>query len=169
MSKVDPTALGAVRSLSCACPAVLCPVRLLQQVLGVGAAVLGTSASDDAPLVVTSQGAPVSKAGVVRCLRGLVERCGGDPAAVSGHSPRVSGARFFAAAGSPVWLIQIHGRWGSDAVLRYVQEAALGTCGQAMASGAPHASTAGASAKDLLAVKQLLANIIKDAAVPDGF
>ena len=43
----------------------------------------------------------------------------------SGHSWRGSGAIFLAKAGIDVWRIQLHGRWGSAAVLRYVRLAPL--------------------------------------------
>ena len=42
-----------------------------------------------------------------------------------GHSLRVSGAQFLAAAGVELSLIQLLGRWSSTAVERYTQEAAL--------------------------------------------
>jgi hypothetical protein len=43
-----------------------------------------------------------------------------------GHTPRVSGARCFAAVLSwELYLIQLYGRWGLLAVARYVQDAPL--------------------------------------------
>ncbi len=42
-----------------------------------------------------------------------------------GHSLRVSGAQFLAAAGVELSLIQLLGRWSSSAVERYTQQAAL--------------------------------------------
>ena len=44
----------------------------------------------------------------------------------TGHSFRVTGAIFLASSGIDVWRIQLHGRWGSDTVLRYVRLAPLG-------------------------------------------
>ena len=43
----------------------------------------------------------------------------------TGHSFRVTGAMWLAASGIDVWRIQLHGRWGSDTVLRYVRLAPL--------------------------------------------
>ena len=44
-----------------------------------------------------------------------------------GHCLRVSGAMMLAAAGTPVSLIQLLGRWSSTAVERYIQQAPLAT------------------------------------------
>ena len=43
----------------------------------------------------------------------------------TGHSFRVTGAMWLASSGIDVWRIQLHGRWGSDTVLRYVRLAPL--------------------------------------------
>ena len=47
----------------------------------------------------------------------------------TGHSLRVTGAQGLARAGFDVWAIQLLGRWGSDAVLRYTREAPLAVSG----------------------------------------
>ena len=44
---------------------------------------------------------------------------------VSGHSLRVTGAQGLARAGVDTWAIQLLGRWGSAAVLGYIQEVPL--------------------------------------------
>ena len=44
---------------------------------------------------------------------------------IIGHMPRVSGAVHLAKAGLEIWKIQIFCRWGSDVVLRYMQDALL--------------------------------------------
>ena len=57
-----------------------------------------------------------------------------------GHSLRVSGAQFLAAAGVELSLIQLLGRWSSTAVERYTQQAALSIVPQVptrVLSGAP--------------------------------
>jgi len=41
---------------------------------------------------------------------------------ITGHSPRVTGAQCMALAGVSEWRIQIFGRWGSSAVLRYIRD-----------------------------------------------
>ena len=41
--------------------------------------------------------------------------------AITGHSLRVTGAQGFARLGLDTWTIQLIGRWGSDAILRYIR------------------------------------------------
>ena len=43
----------------------------------------------------------------------------------SGHTFRVTGAMYLASCGIDVWRIQLHCRWGSNSVLRYVRLAPL--------------------------------------------
>ena len=43
----------------------------------------------------------------------------------TGHSFRATGAVYMASSGIDIWRIQLHGRWGSAAVLRYVKLAPL--------------------------------------------
>ena len=54
---------------------------------------------------------------------------------VSGHSLRVTGAQGLARKGWDLWAIQLHGRWHSDVVKRYVQDAHLTPVGGAAHSG----------------------------------
>ena len=50
----------------------------------------------------------------------------GKPArGITGHMPRVSGARRMARAGVELWQIQLFARWESAVILRYVREAPL--------------------------------------------
>ena len=71
-----------------------------------------------------------SKVAVVRAIQAdaeILERLellGGRPADVTGHFMRRSGAKHFARSGVPLAKIQWLGRWGSAAVLAYVEEAA---------------------------------------------
>ena len=44
---------------------------------------------------------------------------------VSGHSLRVTGAQGLVLRGWDLWTVQLHGRWGSDVVKRYVRESPL--------------------------------------------
>ena len=44
---------------------------------------------------------------------------------ITGHMPRVSGVVHLAKAGLEIWKIQIFCRWGSDVILRYIQDAPL--------------------------------------------
>jgi len=43
----------------------------------------------------------------------------------SGHTFRVTGAMYLASCGIDIWRIQLHCRWGSSSVLRYVRPAPL--------------------------------------------
>lgn len=136
VSKVDHKALGKVRSLACACPAPGCPVLHMRRVAAASDAARQTA---DAlgkpwPLIVSADGQPLSKDQVVRFYREAVSLAGHSAAEISGHSARVTGAMRMAEAGHPVWVIQVFGRWGSAAVLGYVREAILGTCGGSLAA-----------------------------------
>ena len=44
---------------------------------------------------------------------------------VTGHSLRVSGAQGLALLGLHLWTVQLHGRWGSDVVKRYIRDSPL--------------------------------------------
>ena len=43
----------------------------------------------------------------------------------TGHSARVTGARFMAEHNIELWRIQLFGRWGSDVFIHYIQDAPL--------------------------------------------
>ncbi|CAK9004280.1 unnamed protein product [Durusdinium trenchii] len=43
----------------------------------------------------------------------------------TGHSARVTGARFMAERNIELWRIQLFGRWGSDVFIHYIQDAPL--------------------------------------------
>ena len=89
----------------------------------------------DTPLLPDSQGRTRSKHLFVQALRLVLQQAGIEtqrPDAegkmidrFSGHSMRVSGALMLASAGTPIYLIQLLGRWSSSAVERYVQHAPL--------------------------------------------
>ena len=89
----------------------------------------------DTPLLPDPQGRTVSKHLFVQALRMAPQQAGIEtqrPDAdgkmidrFSGHSMRVSGALMLASAGTPIYLIQLLGRWSSSAVERYVQHAPL--------------------------------------------
>ena len=129
-SKTDMQALGVYRSLSCACPSLLCPVSAMCRVV------------QKAELVATTKGAGRAKAPLIPKLNGdaptkkemaafltMAARALDYEGRVTGHSPRVTGAQRMALAGHHVWVIQLFGRWGSAAMLRYVREALLGVKG----------------------------------------
>ena len=140
VSKTDQMALGRVRSLGCACPAPLCPVVLMRELLEAGSQALGRRAADPcAPLVVNAKGTAVTKHEFTLYLRDLARLAGSGPGGpapgrITGHSMRVAGAMRMAAAGHTAWVIQVFGRWGSAVVLRYVREALLGARGGTIAA-----------------------------------
>ena len=85
------------------------------------------------PLFPTDQGVAASKYMMIQAFRRMIAATGTpttrpDPQArdmqrFSGHVLRVSGAQLLASSGIAVQLIQLLGRWTSQAVMRYVQEA----------------------------------------------
>ena len=44
---------------------------------------------------------------------------------VSGHSLRVMGAQGLVVRGWDLWIVQLHGRWGSDVIKRYIRDSPL--------------------------------------------
>ena len=87
------------------------------------------------PLFPTAQGMAPSKYMVIQAFRRVIATTGTatmrrDPQGrelqrFAGHVMRVAGAQMLASSGVPVQLIQLLGRWTSQAVMRYVQEAHL--------------------------------------------
>ena len=138
-SKTDPGGRGAARTLPCTCgrrgrpSCAPCSARvLLEEAMSAWG---GDRESDEArlrPLIGTmaDPGVVVAKAAIVRAARadvGLLQSRGRvlvSPAEVTGHFMRRSGAKHLARQGYPLHRIQWLGRWGSAAVLAYVEEAA---------------------------------------------
>ena len=85
------------------------------------------------PLFPTDQGVAASKYMMIQAFRRVIAASGTpttrpdpqgrDMQRFSGHVLRVSGAQLLASSGIAVQLIQLLGRWTSQAVMRYVQEA----------------------------------------------
>ena len=85
------------------------------------------------PLFPTDQGVAASKYMMIQAFRRVIAATGTpttrpdphgrDMQRFSGHVLRVSGAQLLASSGIAVQLIQLLGRWTSQAVMRYVQEA----------------------------------------------
>ena len=62
----------------------------------------------------------------VAAFKSVAEACGQkDIHSITGHSGRVTGAQRMARSGLSEWRIQAFGRWGSNAVLRYIRGALL--------------------------------------------
>jgi integrase len=144
-SKTDSTGIGASRSLSCSCESAasdLCPYHALRaqgafaasmacrffnvtSAVGMEAAIFGR------PLFPDAGGTAISKLGTSHTVMQLASALKLELFTVtgaprfSGHTFRATGAMHLASSGIDVWRIQLHGRWGSDAVLRYVRLAPL--------------------------------------------
>ena len=116
-SKTDQQGEGIRRTLSC-CGKQLCephcPWRLAMLVVGSVADKLVTA---ETPLFMDSRGRKVSKQGVVTSWKRLFG------AAVTGHSPRRSGAMFYVRRGMAIQELAFLGRWRSSVVLNYAEEA----------------------------------------------
>ena len=125
VSKSDVEALGKVRVLECACPSLACPVKVLRK-LTYEATRLAQGRDLEAPLCPTASGDFPTKAGVVKSYREMGDRYGRRGERLTGHATRVHGAVRMAEAGFEIWRIQIFGRWGSAAVLKYVRDAPVG-------------------------------------------
>ena len=124
VSKTDPGALGTYRSLSCACPSVLCPVLALKR------AVLEDTRAGPRrpkhPVFPNIFGEHLSKKQVVADFRKVARHAGMDKGVfITGHSGRVTGAQMFAEAQVEEPRIMVFGRWGSSAVRKYVRMAGL--------------------------------------------
>ena len=76
------------------------------------------------PLLPTSSGGFPTKSGMVGAFTQVAQAIG-HQGRITGHTGRVSGAQALAATGMELWRIQLFCRWGSDAVLKYVRDAAL--------------------------------------------
>ena len=141
ISKTDVGGLGKSRTLKCICHVealadgrvpghVVCPaclvahqVRLVSEFAGVSQE---CERAREIPLFPTLTLCTPDKGAVVASWQRLVAGGAGpqQPTAdIMGHSARRSGAKFFARCGWALWQVQFHGRWGSDAVKAYIEEA----------------------------------------------
>jgi integrase len=131
-SKTDATGRGTNRTLCCTCsttPSSLCPFHILEAQWAWASSKRGAGAAS--PLFPATTGESPSKKAVVDTIvamarhLGLAEFAQSGAPRFTGHSFRVTGAMWLAASGIDVWRIQLHGRWGSSTVLRYVRLAPL--------------------------------------------
>ena len=132
-SKTDLQALGSTRSHACSCRDAqdpICPAcNLIAQVEWVKSSF--PELEGNAPLFPTREGGVPSKQGFADsfqwCASSLSLPTQG-PTGVrlfTGHSARASGAQHLAKLNVELWRIQLFGRWGSEAFLRYVREAPI--------------------------------------------
>jgi len=135
-SKTDTAGRGASRSLGCTCAsavAALCPFHNLQKQVTWATAqarVVGRLAAQH-PLFPDRRGYAAEKQHVsatvvaIAVALGLVSNESTGAQRFSGHTFRVTGAMYLASCGIDIWRIQLHCRWGSSSVLRYVRLAPL--------------------------------------------
>ena len=137
VSKTDPLGRGARRTRTCTCglkglPS--CPfcsaVFTLKQLSRRWAGITAPRRGSLIPLISTIR-SKLEFADKARCIsalradaRRLIFAGHVDPSSLSGHSFRRSGAKYLARRGHAIGHIQWLGRWGSAAVLGYVEDAA---------------------------------------------
>lgn len=138
VQKNDPTGLCVTRGHPCICktgePNALCPFHAMQQHMKRIHHLFRDTPPEHLPLIPTDEGDFATKSHIMKIFSsaiGLTEtpltRPGprGEPLPRFGeHVCRVSGAQFLSRMGYSLEAILI-GRWGSDAVKRYIQEAPL--------------------------------------------
>lgn len=73
-------------------------------------------------LATKSRSVQISKPSFIAWLRQALTRAGHDPSKFSGHSFRAGGATDLYASGAPPRLIQLQGRWKSDAYIIYIRD-----------------------------------------------
>ncbi|CAK9045157.1 Uncharacterized protein SCF082_LOCUS25539 [Durusdinium trenchii] len=128
-SKTDQAALGAERSHTCSCALHspnLCPFHLM-----VGHLANLPEALDQPIFPAEDDQIPASKDGWADTFEQLAIHLGlpvthnNGARMFTGHSARVTGARFMAEHNIELWRIQLFGRWGSDVFIHYIQDAPL--------------------------------------------
>lgn len=146
-SKKDPNANGVTRSLDCLCTqTALCPAHYLHGYLE-KLSQLGDRLridNDTLPLFPNPLGSALTKKQVIDLIREVVAEY--DPSVgidelkrYTGHTFRISGARYYADLGLDPMTIGIHGRWSSNAILTYLAEAPLASMNMKLkGSYAPH-------------------------------
>ena len=141
VSKTDPTAVGCYRSWGCVCTSTSstgsdCPWHVAYEYWNALTTRFGDcngKLPDDLPLFPDDCGRVVTKAEMVEAIENLADAVGerlhteAGCKRFGGHTPRVTGAQYWASIGLEVFKIQILARWGSPVILRYVSEAPLQT------------------------------------------
>ena len=130
VSKKDSEARGTTRSVDCLCGRVpVCPSHYLHGYLRKLESWRGFMEieEDIMPLFPNPQGRTMSKDEVVRFVRSVVIAYDQDAdlSKYTGHTFRISGARYYAELGLDPITIGLHGRWSSNAIMTYLAEAPL--------------------------------------------
>eukprot|EP00973_Karenia_brevis_P020371 2797216-Karenia_brevis.AAC.1 len=142
-SKADQTAVGVERTHGCCCSvpgwASLCPAHAMLRQIEYLRCLFPSKfdscgiPADDLPLFPSSSGEPCTKDTVFKTIEqtavtlGLPMWTSDGLRQWTGHSLRVTGAQNMAKAGLDTWIIQLLGRWGSQAVRTYIRDAPLTT------------------------------------------
>ena len=154
-SKTDQLAAGLARMLSCTCGSSpssrpSCPVHvLMDHVLFVRSAFPQRCTGDkfdlSFPLFPAASGQVVQKGPMADTIReagrllGVAVSAPDGSERITGHSLRVTGAQGLVLRGWHLWAVQLHGRWGSDVIRRYVRDsplvAAASSSGPALGGG----------------------------------
>ena len=143
-SKTDSAATGVVRTHGCSCNGDtttfnhLCPFHCLLQHRSNLRSFFSDLTNEsflNLALFPTKAGNVMDKDSTVQAIRFCAQLTGADPTytdargrlrqSFGGHALRASGAQFLARHGVDTYLIQLIGRWGSNAILRYIQQAPL--------------------------------------------
>jgi len=118
-SKTDRTHRGvSIRLYATDTP--FCPIRLLRRYLQCRRARFSHTSSASTPLFIMPSGRALTRSTLLSRFRQILRALGVNPVLYSGHSFRIGAASTAAAAGVPTYLIQILGRWTSDAYRRYL-------------------------------------------------
>jgi hypothetical protein len=120
-TKKDIKGNGCSRFLACTClnlPVPLCPFHCIDCVVRMRQT---EGATGDSSLFPAKSGEFPSAAGTIETWKKVLD--GMTDKHATGHTPRRSGAQFHTRLGVPEWLVANLGRWGSRAVLGYIEEA----------------------------------------------
>jgi hypothetical protein len=134
-SKTDTAGKGVSRTHGCCCNELathswhnLCPYCIMTKYIKTWTQAFPEH-RETWPLFCDRTGCFLSKSAVIQAVRSSVQTFDADAAldedSFAEHSMRVSGAQMLARCGVDVHIIMLLGRWGSQAILRYIQEAPL--------------------------------------------
>ena len=118
-SKGDQEARGVKRTLGCTCRSSpgSCPVEAVKKLRAAHEDRWPGSSTSQRKVAVTTEGRPTTRDEVLRAWA----KAAGSP--LQGHSARRSGALFYVRAGLSIPEITFLGRWHSDLVFQYAEEA----------------------------------------------